>query len=128
MEIKCMLNQSMGEGTEKENFFEKLKEYKKEIAIVAVTVFSKIMLVAINKATLQKGRTEKENPKNVITKFSDVEKSVTSNLSGNNVINVREHVRNLPKGSNPSVNKLELAEKYGYSLEEHQTWVNAYKR
>ena len=144
METQFMSNQNMtgdvGESKEK-GFFEKAKEHKKEIAIGAAIVFSVVVAVLVVKnraafiSAIKSSRIEEVLTNSLETRNNagpliseSVEKSVTSNLPIGNIINVREHIRNLPEGWNPSISKVELAAKYGYSMEGHQTWVNAYTK
>ncbi|MFJ5792699.1 hypothetical protein ACIP9G_21800 [Lysinibacillus sp. NPDC093197] len=117
--------------SKKKSFFEKAKEHKKEIIIGTAIVFSVMgtILVVKNRAIIKP-----------FIKSSLIGKVSTKSIETNNnvsplvsepidyTINVREHIRNLPKGWNPSSNKVELASKYGYLLEENQTWVNAYTK
>lgn len=145
MQTQFISNQNMtgdiGEGKEK-GFFEKAKEYKKEIAIGAALVISVVVagLVVKNNAALKSAIKSSRFEEILTTNSTEVRnstiplisesasKNVTSNLPVCNIINVREHVRNLPEGRHPSINKVELAEKYGYSLEKHQTLVKAHTR
>lgn len=144
METQFMSNQNMagdgGESMEK-SFFEKAKEHKKEIIIGAAAVISVVVAVlivknraplipAIKSLRIDEVLTNSSETRNIAGPLisKSVEKSVTSNLPNGNIINVREHIRNLPEGWNPSINKVELAAKFGYSLEEHQTLVNAYTK
>lgn len=144
METQFISNQNMtgdiGESKEK-GFYEKAKVYKKEIAIGVAAVFSVVVAVLVVKnraafiSAIKSSRIEEvltnsiEIRNNTGPLISEsVLKSVTSNLPVGNIINVREHIRNLPEGWNPSISKVELAAKYGYSLDGHQTWVNAYTK
>lgn len=144
METQFMSNQNMagdgGESKEK-GFFEKAKEHKKEIIIGAVAVISVVgavlivknrapIISAIKSLRIEEVLTNSSETRNIAGPLisKSVKKSVTSNLPIGNIINVREHIRNLPEGWNPSINKVELAAKFGYSLEEHQTLVNAYAK
>jgi hypothetical protein len=141
MENQYMSNQNMtedvGESKEK-GFFEKAKEYKKEIAIGAGAVLFVVLVVknrkafisAIKSLHIEEVLTNSLETRNNACPLipESVSKSVTSDLPIGNIMNVREHIRNLPEGWNPSISKVELAAKYGYSLEEHQTWVNAYTK
>jgi len=142
METQIMSNQNMTgdvDESKEKGFFAKAKEHKKEIAIGAAIVFSVAVLVVKNRAafisTIMSSRIEVVLTNSLETRnnagsliLESVEKSVTSNLPIGNIINVREHIRNLPEGCNPSISKVELAAKYGYSMEGHQTLVNAYTK
>ena len=125
-----------GDG-KKKGFFEKVKEHKKEIAIGAVIVISAVLVVK-NKGSIQSviksSRMEGaltsslETQNNVGSLISEsVSTSVPSNLP-KGIIIVDGHVRNLPAGWKPSIGKVELAKKCGYSLEEHQTFVKSYTK
>ncbi len=125
------------EGNRKKSIFEKAKEHKREIAIGALTVLSVAvaLLVVKNKAAIrfpdkkEKVRTCLKTQCGAVTPIAGpIEKSIASNSSNGNIINVKEHIRNLPKNRNPSQSKIELAAKYGYSLEPKQTLVNAYTK
>lgn len=122
----------------KKGFFEKAKENKWEIAIGAGLVISVVAvgLVYKNKTALksaiQSSRIEEVLPNSLeirnvsVPLISDAaSKNVVDNLP---VINVKEHIRNLPEGWRPSINKVELAAKNGYLLKRHQTWVNHIQR
>lgn len=143
MESQFMTNPNMAGCTDKsteKGFFDKAKEHKKEIAIGAIILLSVVTAVLIVKnrdaiySTMRSSKIEGILTNNIDIRnragsliSESVEKSITSNL-GLSDINVREHIRNLPEGWHPSVSKLELAEKCGYILDEHQTLVNAYTR
>lgn len=127
--------------TRRKRFLEKAKKHKKEIAIGAAIVISAMVAIivfknkSIFKPELKSLGVEEILSNNVIVQNSavpvvteSIEISVPSCLSNGRVIDVREHIRNLPKGWHPSTSKVELAAKYGYSLEEHQTWVNAHTK
>lgn len=143
MEAQFMPNQSLtGDlcDSKEKGFFEKAKEHKKEIAIGAATVLLVVAVVvvinraafisAIKSSCIEEVFTNRLETRNnagpLISKT--VSKSVMSNLPIGNIMNVREHIRNLPEGWKPSISKVELAAKYGYSLGEHQTLVNAYTK
>lgn len=144
MKTQFMSNQNMTgdvrESKEK-GFFEKAKEHKKEIAIGAATVFlvAAAVLVAKNRAAcisaIKSSRIEEVLTNSLETRNNagpliseSVSKSVTNNFPIGNITNVREHIRTLHEGWNPSISKVELAAKHGYSLGENQTWVNAYTK
>jgi hypothetical protein len=127
METQFIPNQNMtGDVRQSKNksLFEKAKENKKEIVIGTAIVFSVMgtILVVKNRAVI-KSSIKSSLVEEVLTKSIETKNNVSPNT-----INVREHIRNLPDGWNPSINKVELASKYGYSLEGHQTWVNAYTK
>ncbi len=143
MESQFMYKQNMTgdtDGIKRKGFFEIVKEHKKEIVIGAAIVVSVVVAVlvvknrAAFKSTIKSSGIEEILTNSLETRNStcsliseSVEKSVTSNLAISN-INVREHVRNLPEGWHPSTSKVELAAKCGYTLEGHQTLVNAYTK
>lgn len=125
------------EGKRGESIFKKAKEHKKEIAIVAVTVFSVAVAVLIVKSKAAISLPDKkeivhtglETQFGAVTPVSGlIQKNVASNSSSGNIINVKEHIRNLPNNWNPSQSKIELAAKQGYSLEPKQILVNAYTK
>ena len=140
METRFMSKQNMAGDvgdSKKKGFFEKVKEHKKEIAIGAVIVISAVLVVknkgafqsAIKSARMEGALTSSlETQNNVGSLISEsVSTSVPSNLP-KGIIIVDGHVRNLPAGWKPSIGKVELAKKCGYSLEEHQTFVKAYTK
>ena len=47
-------------------------------------------------------------------------------LNGGEAFSVCEHIRNLPKGCNASVEKIALASEHGITLDQNQTWVENY--
>ncbi|GGA40672.1 hypothetical protein [Psychrobacillus lasiicapitis] len=144
METQFIPNQKLTGDVRKnknKSFFEKAKEHKKEIVTGTAIVFSvmgAILVVknrAVIKSAIKSSLVEEALTKSIETKtnvsplvLEPIEKSIINKFPIDNKINVREHIRNLPKGWNPSINKVELASKYGYSLEGHQTWVNAYTK
>ncbi|MFF2501083.1 hypothetical protein [Peribacillus sp. NPDC058075] len=144
METQFIPNQNMTGDVRKsknKSFFEKAKEHKKEVVIGTAIVFSvmgTILFVknsAVIKSSIKSSLVEEVFTKSIETKNNvsplvsePIEKSIMSEFPIDNTINVRGHIRNLPEGCNPSTNKVELASKYGYSLEGHQTWVNAYTK
>lgn len=117
------------------SFFEKAKEYKMEIAIGSAILISVVGVVIVMKnrdsfKTLINSSLVEEvligNQLDLgISEY--VSKGLVSNLPIGS-IDVREHIRNLPEGWKPSINKIELAEKMGHCLEENQTLVNAYTK
>lgn len=144
METQFIPNRYMtGDVSKRKNksFFEKAKEHKKEIAIGTAIVFSVVgtILVVKNRAVIKpaikSSLVEEVLTKSIETKNNvsplvsePIEKNIMSKYPIDNTINVREHIRNLPAGWNPSNNKVVLASKYGYSLKGNQTWVNAYTK
>lgn len=144
METQFIPNQNLTEEvrkSKKKGFLEKVKEYKKEIVtgtVIVLSVTGTILVVknrAVNKSAIKSSLVKEVSTKSIETKSNvgpfvsePIEKSIMSKRPIDNTINVREHIRNLPEGWNPSLNKVELASKYGYSLEGNQTWVNAYTK
>lgn len=128
--------QKMTEVTEKKKtFFDFVKEHKKVIAIGAVTACAVVVGVVIFKS---RTATNARNIEEVVAKglkahseaisvrSAVIEAGHASNLPSNKLINVSEHLRNLPDGWKASQSKIDLAARYGFSLEDHQTWVNSY--
>lgn len=129
------------DATKRKVFIEKVKVHKKEIAFGAAIVISVVVAVIVArnktsfKSVMKASGVEEiltnsvETRNNAVPLIAEsVENRVTCSLPNSSIINVREHVRNLPEGWHPSIRKVELAAKYGYSLEEHQTYVNAYTK
>lgn len=144
MEAQFKSNQNVtrdASKSKKKGFFEKAKEHKKEIVIGAAIVISAgvAVLVVKNKAAF-KSVMKSSGIERVLTNSIETrnhpcplileadESIVTSNMPDSDIINVSGHIRNLPDGWNPSIKKVELASKHGYSLEGHQTWVDAYTK
>ncbi|UWG97391.1 hypothetical protein LPY66_00685 [Dehalobacter sp. DCM] len=124
----------------KKSFMDKAKEHKKEIAIGAAVVLSVVAVVLIVKnrealmAVMKPAHIEDVLTNSLVTTNNTVPiitETIPKNIPGNSltgITNVRGHIRNLPEGWKPSVSKLELAEKLGYCLDDHQTWVDSYTK
>ena len=138
MEQIFVLGQKLSEDTEKKKtFFDFIKEHKKVIAIGAATACVVIVGVVIFKS---RTATHALNIEEVVAKGLETHDNVfpvgsgvveachASNLLSNKLINVNEHLRNLPDGWKASQSKIDLATRYGFSLGEHQTWVNSYAK
>ena len=138
MEHKFVSGQEMTEDKEKQKtFFDFVKEHKKVIAIGAFTGCAVVVGVLIFK---NRTATNALNIEGVVAKglktHSDaisvregvVEACHAWNLPSNKLINVSEHLRNLPDGWEASQSKVDLAARYGFSLGDHQTWVNSYAK
>lgn len=72
-----------------------------------------------------------DRPDNVVPMVPVPEAPTAINCNdgeGSNLIDVREHVRNLPESWSPSPAKIAEAESRGISLAEHQTIVDGYQR
>lgn len=139
---KPNMTRDVGKSKEK-GFFEKVREHKKEIAIGAAVVFIGVTAVLVVKnreafvsaikstcieEVLVNSLGTQNNACPIISESVSERFLSPNNLPIVNTTSVREHIRNLPVGWKPSMSKVELAAKYGYSLEEHQTWVNAYTK
>ncbi|NTW72587.1 MAG: hypothetical protein HGA49_10165 [Eubacteriaceae bacterium] len=124
----------------KKSFMDKAKEHKKEIAIGAAVVLSvvAVVLVAKNKASLIAAfkpthmggvlSSSLDTRNNVVPIISE---ALPTSIPGNSPIgmtNVRGHIRNLPDGWRPSLDKVELAKELGISLNGSQTLVDAYSK
>lgn len=138
MENRFEINQNVKEDAkEKKSFLKFINEHKKEITFGAVAVCAIVAGVVIcrNRVTINNLEIEDviENEikthRDLIPVASEVAvKSISGNLPSGKIINVNEHLRNLPDSWNPSQNKVALAALHGYTLEEHQTWVNSYAK
>ena len=140
MATKFMSKQNMAGdvgASKKKGFFEKAKEHKKEIAIGAVIVISAVLVVknkgafqsAIKSFCMEEALTSSLETQNNVGSL--ISESVSTGVSGNlpkGDIFVDGHVRNLHEGWKPSINKVESAANYGYSLKENQTWVIPYTK
>lgn len=137
MKTQFNSNQNVGINTEKKNtVLNFIKGHKKEIAIIAG-----IACVAVVGVLIMKNGTAANALKidgvakglNIQSNANFAKSSVTRtypacNPSSNNPINVSEHLRNLPDGWKASQSKIDLAEQFGFSLRDHQTWVNSYTK
>lgn len=138
MEQTFVSGQKMAEDTEKKKtFFAFVREHKKVIAIGTVTACAVVVGVVIFK---NRTATNALNLEEVVAKglkahgdaisvrSGVVEAYQSWNLPSNRFINVSEHLRNLPNGWKASQSKIDLAARYGFSLGDHQTWVNSYAK
>ena len=125
------------DAKEKKDLIDFLKEHKKSIVIGATTLCTLVAGVFILKN--RKNIINAIGVKEIIDKsmeiYEDVvpvlpetiEASIDSDVP-KKIINVREHLRNLPNNYNASQSKIDLAAQYGITLAEHQTWVNSYPK
>lgn len=138
MEQTFNLDMNMARDIEKKkSFFGFIKEHKKVIAIGAITACAAVVGIVIVK---NRTATNVLNIEEVVAKGLKTHVNVISvdpgvvevchesNLPSNKLINVNEHLRNLPNGCKASQSKIELAAQYGIPLGEHQTWVNSYAK
>jgi hypothetical protein len=138
MEQTFVSGQKMTENTEKKKtFFDFVKEHKKEIAIGSATVCAVVVVVIIFKnitaantlnieEVVVKGLKTYGDANSVRTGV--VEACHASNPPSIKSINVSEHLRNLPDVWKASQSKIDLAAQYGFSLGDHQTWVDSYTK
>ena len=138
MEQTFVSGQKMTENTEKKKtVLGFLKEHKKEIVIGSAIACAVIVGVVIFK---NRTVTNALNIREIVAKGLNTQGDAISvgsgvvetchalNLPSSKPINVREHLRNLPDGWKPSQSKIDLAARYGFSLGDHQTWVNPYAK
>jgi hypothetical protein len=130
--------QKMTENTEKKKtFFDFVKEHKKEIAIagivgvgvgVGMVIFKN--RTAINALNIEEvvAKGLKTNGDAISVRSGVVEACHAWNPPSIKPINVSEHLRNLPDGWKASQSKIDLAARYGFSLGDHQTWVDSYAK
>lgn len=121
----------------KKTLFGFVKEHKKIIAIGAITTCAVVVGIVIvkNRTATNVLNIEEVAAKGLKTHVDVisvdsvvVEACHESNLPSYKLINVNEHLRNLPDGCKASQSKIELAAQYGISLGDHQTWVNSYAK
>ena len=127
----------MENAKEEKGIFEFLKENKKSIVIGAVTFCTLVTGVFILKN--RKSAINALEVKEIVDKGMEICEDVVPMLQqtiepaketdiSKRIINVREHLRNLPNNYNASQSKIDLAAQYGIILAEHQTWVNSYPK
>ena len=128
---------------EKTSFVNWIKEHKTQLIIagVSITAILAIIIGIKNRQTLEEAWTalkkmvekDQEKPLSICKTENVVEKVSDMPVATDNVVpitkiphSVREHVRNLPTGYNPSAEKLKLADERGLVLLPGQTIVEAY--
>lgn len=127
----------MENAKEEKGIFGFLKENKKSIAIGAVTLCTLVTGVFILKN--RKSAINALEVKEIVDQGMEICEDVVPMLQetiepskdtdiSKRIINVREHLRNLPNNYNASQSKIDLAAQYGITLAEHQTWVNSYPK
>lgn len=137
MEQTFVSSQKMTENTEKKKtFFDFVKEHKTEIAIgfsIACVVLGVVIFknrTATNALNIEEvvAKGLKTHGDAISVSSGIVDAGHALNLPSNNPINVSEHLRNLPVGWKASQSKIDLAARCGFSLGDHQTWVNSYAK
>lgn len=136
MEQTFVSGQKMTEDTEKKKtFFDFVKEHKKVIAIGAATACVVGVVIFKNRTATNALNIEEVVAKGlkphgdaISVRSGVVEACHAWNLPSNKLSNVSEHLRNLPDGWKASQSKIDLAARYGFSLGDHQTWVNSYAK
>ena len=115
-----------------------IKEHKKELILAGVGTAISLGLVYI-------GLKEKDQILEIFNKFEDTDakdietikanipiQSETLELTGSSsnmsLSEVMKHVRNLPEGQHPSIEKINSAADNGFELLENQTWVTDYTK
>ena len=118
----------------KENKFTAwIKAHKSELIIaggVVLTTVGAILLVdnwdAVKSLMVGEPKIKPSRPLNVVTEVTAA--PVAENTPVLKIIDVREHLRNLPQGHHPSVWKIAEAAESGIELAENQTIVSAHPR
>ena len=135
-----MQNESNGNASdspESKSLFDKVKEHKKEIIIVGVTVAAVVGVVLMTKNwdsikrvvfSRDSRNTISKQKNNILMTTELINISITENVSIERAVDVSKHLRNLPVGWNASLSKIESAIEHGFILEEHQTWVENYTK
>ncbi|MFJ5717408.1 hypothetical protein [Neobacillus sp. NPDC093127] len=137
MKDKTIYAENRSTIQKKKSFFEKVKEYKTEIIIAGVTIISiaGAVLTAKNRNSfrghnvtnlLKEGG--KLNNDSIPHVSEAIENAVSSIPSNGRFIDVKKHIRNLPKGWKVSSEKLDSAINAGIILGAHQTWVDDYSK
>lgn len=129
MEHKIVSDKKMTKNTgKKKTLFDLLKEHKTVIEIVVLVGLGMVIFTTTKglniEASVAKGL--KTLGDAISGRSGGVEACHAWNLPSNKPINVSEHLRNLPDGWKPSQIKIDLATRYGFSLGDHQTWVDSY--
>lgn len=125
----------------KENrFLEFMCEHKEEIILVSASISGLIGVILLRKKGLKTRcfmaeenlTTHITTTKSIMEKQRDnsniIDSSVNFQKSLVKIVDVREHLRNLPEGYHPSIKKMLEAEESGVKLSEHQTLVSAHSR
>ena len=117
-----------------------IKEHKKELILAGVGTAISLGLVYI-------GLKEKDQILEIFNKFEDTDVKdietfkanipipvqsetleLTDSSSNMSLSEVMKHVRNLPEGQHPSIEKINSASENGFELLENQTWVTDYTK
>ena len=117
-----MKNNLNAEKVDKNNLYDKVEKYKKEITIATLTTCVLVAGLVICK----RGLVNLKEIEVVPVLNGAVASDKNNKLFANKAISVPEYVRKLPKGHKHSQSKEELAAKLGYDLLENETVVNAY--
>ncbi len=128
---------------EKKTLVDWVKNHKRELIIAGVSITAIIAVIigienhkALEEAWKSLSRLVAKTPEAILTVQAS---PVTEDTSVKEIAKismeitnraphyVSEHVRNLPKGRNASIEKISSAAKHGYNLLPGQTWVEAYR-
>ena len=117
----------------KNKFINWVKTHKTKTLIVSgivVTTIGTILLVGNRKSIKDFIVKEVTNMADKPLKILPTDSNIPTINSEQNlkIIDVREHLRNLPKGYHPSSQKILEAVKLGVDLEDNKTIISAYKR
>ena len=116
-----------------EKILEKVEEHKAEIFMAIATAISvtTVVLIARNWASIRPQKLTgvpkvKDNVIHLVP--ATIQNTFLDATSGGKTVEVSKHIRNLPEGWTPSVEKLTAAISNGFELAENQTWVADYSR
>ena len=121
----------------KQKFCEKVREHKTEIIIAGVTIVSVTAVVLISRKwgvlnsqdvtnLLKDGAKAKSNVVPLVP--VTIQNTIIDSTSDGKIVEISKHIRDLPEGWKPSLEKLSTALMNGFELAENQTWVDDYPK
>ena len=121
----------------KQKFCEKVKEHKTEILVAGGIIVSVAAVILISRKwdllnsqnitnLLKDGAKAKSNVVPLVP--VTIQNTIIDSTSDGRIIEISKHIRNLPEGWKPSLEKLNTALMNGFELAENQTWVDDYPK
>lgn len=122
---------------EKKSFLEKVKEHKTEIIIAGVAIVSITGIIIVTKnwdtiksfniGNLFKDGIKAKTKTDLIVIVPEVTQNIIVDVPADiRLVEYSKHIRNLPEGWKPSLEKVVTALDIGIELAENQTWVKDY--